>query len=193
MPPDGNVVKWYLDMIIQMTEDLEIDHIFVHADEAINSKMWMIIWLYEKKYDKIIPLIGGFHTLLVYLKILFKKYGCLGLQQWWVAANAIQEGSVSQAIEGRHYYRGICLHKQSFNALLRNKIERKLPKDENMKQLIPNLRYNTNPENLESLVKLDSFKTYCSDLLACEKRYTITNHDSIHNGCFGASRISICS
>ena len=130
--------------------------------------MWMIIWLYEKKYDKIIPLIGGFHTLLVYLKILFKKYGCLGLQQWWVVANAIQQGSVSQAIEGRHY-RGICLHKQSFNVLLRNKIERKLPKDENMKQLISNLRYNTNPENLESLVKLDSFKTYCSDLLASEK------------------------
>ena len=62
-----------------------------------------------------------------------------------------------------------CLHKQSFNALLRNKIERKLPKDENMKQLISNLRYNTNPENLESLVKLDSFKTYWSDLLASGK------------------------
>ena len=152
-----------------MTEDLQIDHIFVHADETINSKMWMIIWLCEKKYDKIIPLIGGFHALLVYLKILLKKYGCLSLQQWWVAANAIQERSVSQAIEGRHYYRGICLHKQSFNALLRNKIERKLPKDENMKQLISNLRYNTNPENPESLVKLDSFKTYCSDLLASEK------------------------
>ena len=102
-PPKDNVIKWYLDMILQMAEDLEIGHIFVHADEAIISKMW--------KYDKLIPLMGGFHMLLVFLKIMHKKYGCLGLDQWWVAGGAIKEKSVPKAIEGNHYYRGIGLQK----------------------------------------------------------------------------------
>ena len=142
LPPNDNIVKWHIDMIIQMAEDLEIEHVFVHADDAINSKMLMIMWLHQHKYKKLIPLIGGFHTLLVFLKIMYKKYGCLGLQQWWVAGGTIKEGSVSQAIEVRH------------------------PDDENMKLMISNLRHHTNPENLKALLNLDCFKTYCSDLLA---------------------------
>ena len=69
--------------------------------------MWMIMWLYQGKYDKLIPLMGGFHMLLVFLKIMHKKYGCLGLDQWWVAGGAIKEKSVPKAIEGKHYYQGI--------------------------------------------------------------------------------------
>ena len=81
-PPTDNIVKWYTDMIIQLAEDLEINHVFVHTDEAIHSKMLMIMWLHERKYDKILPLIGAFHTLLVYLKVLYKIYACLGFAQW---------------------------------------------------------------------------------------------------------------
>ena len=164
-PPSDNIVKWYMDMIIQLAADLEIDHVFVHADEAIHSKMLMIIWLHEGKYDKLIPLIGGFHTLLVYLKILHKKYACLGLQQWWVDAGAIREGSVCKAIEGRHYYRGIKLHKQSFNALMRCKIDRHLPVEESMKKAIANLRLKTNASNLQVLFQLDVFQEFCQGLL----------------------------
>ena len=52
----------------------------------------MIMWLFNGKYESVIPLIGGFHTLLVFLKILYNKYICLGLQDWLVHAGAIQEG-----------------------------------------------------------------------------------------------------
>ena len=102
-PPTDNIVKWYMAMIIQLAEDLKINHMFVHTDEAIHSKMLMIMWLHERKYEKILPLIGGFHAFLVYLKVLYKKYACFGLAQWWVDINAIKEGSISQAIEGCHY------------------------------------------------------------------------------------------
>ena len=147
--------------------DLDIDHIFVHADQAIYSKMVMMMWLDQKKYEKLVPLIGGFHTLLVFLKIIYKKYGCLGLDQWWVAGGAIMEGSVAQAIEGRHYYRGIGLHKQSMNALLRCKIQKNVSSDATLKKAILNLRIQTNPECRKNLLDLDCFKTYYNDLYKC--------------------------
>ena len=153
-------------MILQMAEDLEIEHILLHADEAIISKMSMIMWLYQEKYDKLIPLMGGFHMLLVFLKILHKKYGCLGLDQWWVAGGAIKEKSVQQAIEGKHYYRGIGLHQQSMNALLRSKIKTNPSVDDDMKTMISNLRYNANYKDLDALLNLHSFKKFCNDLLA---------------------------
>ena len=48
---------------------------------------------------------SGYHILLVKLKILYKKYNLLGLQQWWLKSNIIAEGLVSQAAEGKHYSR----------------------------------------------------------------------------------------
>ena len=36
-PPKDNVILWYMDAILQMVDDLAINHVFVHADEAINS------------------------------------------------------------------------------------------------------------------------------------------------------------
>ena len=120
-----NTVKWYMDNIVQIMEEIGNEKIFVYADEAIYRKIVMIMWLYNGKYENVIPLIGGFHTLLVYLKILYKKYNCLGLQDWWFDAGVIQEGSVFKAIEGKHQG-GISFHKQSMNALLRIKIERNM-------------------------------------------------------------------
>ena len=67
-------------IIVDLAEELELNHVCVHADEAINNKINMILLMHQSKYDKIVPLFGGFHTLLIYLKILYKKYRCFGLQ-----------------------------------------------------------------------------------------------------------------
>ena len=61
------------------------------------------MWLYNGKHENVVPLISGFHTLLIYLKILQKKYNCLGLQDWWVDAGEIQKVPVCKAIAGKHY------------------------------------------------------------------------------------------
>ena len=58
-PPKDNVILWYMDAILQMVDDLAINHVFVHADAAINSKMLITSWLHEGKYDNIFTLMGG--------------------------------------------------------------------------------------------------------------------------------------
>ena len=86
--------------------------------EAMFSKLIMIKWLNEGLCDKIFPLLGGFHTLLVKLKILHKKYGLLGMKDWWVDSSVVTVGSVDKAAEGKHYCRSTRVHKQSFKALV---------------------------------------------------------------------------
>jgi hypothetical protein len=103
LPQGDNVIKWYMDMIVQIANDLDLDHVFAHADEAINSKMLVISWLNPERYDKIITP----HERLPHN---------LGEPQDSVLVSAIggaiADGSVAQAIEGHHYYRSVCLHKQ---------------------------------------------------------------------------------
>ena len=101
---------------MEIAHDLELDYIFADADEAIHIKMLITSWLNQNDYDKIISLMGGFHTILVILKILFNKYGCLAFRDWWVDGGAI-------AFEGRHYAKSVRLHKQSFQALVKKTIK----------------------------------------------------------------------
>ena len=141
LPPGDNVIKWYMDMIMQIP----------HADESINSKMLIISWLNQDAYEKMISLMGGFHTILVNLKILFKKYGCLGFKDWLVDAGAIADGSVAQPFEGRHYASSVRLKKKSFEALLRHRMKPEsvgTKLDQNMREAIAKLRNNPCPENL---------------------------------------------
>ena len=103
-PPSDSVCKYYLDFLLDLKSDLEINHIFCYIDQDIFYKISQIIWK-DKKYDSVINIMVGFHILLVKLKILYKKYNLLGLQQWWLKSNIIAEGLVSQAAEGKHYSR----------------------------------------------------------------------------------------
>ena len=77
---------------------LDLKCLFLHADEVVYSKLMMIKWLNEGLYDKIFQLWGDFHTLLVKLKILHKKYGLLGTQDWWVDSNVVVVGSADKAL-----------------------------------------------------------------------------------------------
>ena len=168
-PPKDNVIKWYMDSILQMVDDLAINHVFVHADEAINSKMLIISWLHDGKYDKIVTLMGGFHTILVSLKILGKKFACLGLRNWWIDAGIIAEGSVDKAMDGRHYHRSVRLHKQSFEALLHFRIKQ-LTKvhvlDNDLKESVAALRVKQSPATLASVLAQPAFQLLFENALS---------------------------
>jgi len=69
-PPDDSICKYYLDYIIHLADSLHLEHIFVHCDQAVFYKMSQIMWKELGKYKKIKCLMGGFHILLVWLKVL---------------------------------------------------------------------------------------------------------------------------
>ena len=67
-------------------------------------------------------------------------------------------------------FRGIKLHKQSFNALLRIKIEQALPEDDMIKNAVANLRLETNAKNLHHLIIV---KTYYLKMVELNHRHVI--------------------
>ena len=77
----------------------------MYADETVYFKLMMIKCLNERPYYKIFPLLGGFHTLIVKLKILHKKNVLLGMKDWWVDINVVAVSSADKAAEGKRYSR----------------------------------------------------------------------------------------
>ena len=132
----------------------------LHADEAVYSKLMIIKWLNEELYDKIFLLSGGFHTLLVNSKILYKKYGLLRMKDWWVDSNVAALDSADKAAQGKHYCRSTRLHKQYFKALVRFrilKILENLALHDTLTGLIGKLRVDTSPTLAESVIAYPNF------------------------------------
>eukprot|EP00794_Sanderia_malayensis_P005820 gene5820-6517_t len=165
-PPDDKICKYYLDYILDMAGSLHLEHIFVHCDQAVFYKMSQIMWKECDKYKKVICLMGGFHTLLVWLKVLHKQFGCLGFRDWWCESGIIAEGSVDQAAEGRHYSRSMRLHKQSLEALLRFKGS-EVEVSRELAEVAKALASSVSPTSLEAVLSHPNFKTWKNEILKC--------------------------
>ena len=119
LPTGDNVCKWYMDNLSKEVRQLGLECLFLHANKAMYSKFMMVKWLNEGLYDKIFPLLGDFHTLLVKLKILHKKCDLLGMKDFRVDGNVAAVGSADKTAEGKHYCRSTRLHKQHYEAAVR--------------------------------------------------------------------------
>ena len=117
-----NIIYTFL---LDFKKDQNLNYNFCHNDQNIFHKLSHIIWK-ENKYEIIVNRMGGFHIFLVTLNVLYKKYNLMGLKEWWLTSKIIAAGSVDQAMEGRHYFRAVRLHKQSIESLLRYKSEKEI-------------------------------------------------------------------
>ena len=51
-------MKWYIDNIVQIMEGIKTEEISIHVDEAIYSKIAVIMWPFNGKHEHFGSLIG---------------------------------------------------------------------------------------------------------------------------------------
>ena len=69
-------------------------------------------------FEKILPVLGGFHSSCSFLRIIYWRFKWSGLEDLAVAAGMIEPGSVDGTITGGHYERGIQIHKLIYESLV---------------------------------------------------------------------------
>ena len=85
-------------LINEMMKELDLEHIFAHADEQVYARIAHIIWKCPERYKNVVILMGGFHQLRVRQKTINKRYACLASKTWFVDAAVIAEGSADMAL-----------------------------------------------------------------------------------------------
>ena len=56
-------------------------------------------------YKDLIPILGAFHQQMSYIYAIYKRFKGSGMADTLVTAGVIMEGSVEQALRGKHYWR----------------------------------------------------------------------------------------
>ena len=82
----------------------------VVGDQPVYTLLVEIKNEHPQQYEKIIPFLGPFHTQGCMIYAIYKRYKGSGIAEVLVAAGVIAEGSVDQALRGKHYRRDLrCL------------------------------------------------------------------------------------
>ena len=67
----------------------DLPRIFVHAGEQVYARVVHLIWKHKDKFKNIIPLMGGFHQLRDFQRIIFKRHFVIGYQDWYSDSGAV--------------------------------------------------------------------------------------------------------
>ena len=156
-PSEYPVCKNFLDDLLDIMKELDLEHIFAHADELVYSKLVHILWKFPDIYNCVIVLMGDFHQLRVRQKQIYKQYACLDFKSWFIDSGVMPKGSADQTIEGKHYYRSMRILKESFNALVQYSFKKAMLENgddfSEIKNVILNLRKVTTSANLEAVLQ----------------------------------------
>ena len=107
-------------------------------------KAYPLLWNNPKRYEKHIVLIGTFHLVCAYLKMVGKKMDGSGLSDILLEAGLIASGSLQGVISGKHYDRAMHCHKIMLECLERLLLEQYMA--------------NQNEQELFSSIPADSMK-----------------------------------
>ena len=75
-------------------------------------------------FKLVLPILGGFHIQITFLRTIVLGFNGSGLAPLAVASGIISAGSVEQALKGNHLKRGMRLHKLLYECLVRRFIQR---------------------------------------------------------------------
>ncbi|CAB4024191.1 Hypothetical predicted protein [Paramuricea clavata] len=78
-----------------------------------------VFWKQEEQFEGLVVLMGGFYLLMTLLAIIGNRFGDSGLSDVAVHSEVIAEGSIDSVLNGKHYNKGIRLHKIMYEAMIK--------------------------------------------------------------------------
>ena len=108
-----------MERCFAIKERLKLKSIVCVFDQAIYAKAVEIIW---KKMDQLkacVIMLGIFHLLMMYLRIIGKRFKDAGLRDVLVQSEIVAEDSIERVLTGKMYSRAVRCYKLMYEALMR--------------------------------------------------------------------------
>ena len=109
-PPKKSVLNDVMVKVNSAIAKKSMPFAVVVGDQPVYTLLVEIKSEHPQKFSKIIPFLGPFHIQCSMIYTIYKRHKGCELAEVLVSAGVIAEGSVDQALKGKHYRRGLrCL------------------------------------------------------------------------------------
>ena len=86
-------------------------------DQAFYARAMEVLWKQKERFKGLVVMMDGSHLLMTLLAIIGTRFGDAGLRDVAVDSEVIAEGSIDSVLSGKHYNRGVRLHKMIYEAI----------------------------------------------------------------------------
>lgn len=121
-PPQKSVVHEVMCRMVAAAEHKSMPFIQLVGDQPVYALIVQLKNENPHKFELILPFLGPFHTHISFISAINKRFDGSGLSEILVAADIISEGSVHQALRGKHYNRAIRCLTLMYEVLIRRVI-----------------------------------------------------------------------
>ena len=165
---DISTINQVLHRCLKIKDSLNLPSIVCVFDEAIYAKAVEIKWRNPEMFSSRVIMLGIFHTLMMFLGIIGKRFGDAGYRDILVQSEIIAEGSVDRALTGKMYNRSVRAVKLTYEALSRILVEKlELESDSEFAAVISNLKEeiihfneSLSDDGLDILLNSENLKIY---------------------------------
>ena len=95
-----STVYQILERCMKIKDSLNLQTIACVFDQAIYCKVMEIKWKHTEKFNSCLIMLGIFHTIMMYLGIIVKRFRDAGLRDLLIQSDVLAEGSVDRALTG---------------------------------------------------------------------------------------------
>ena len=154
-PPSKSVLHDIMVKQVEAMSEMNIPFSFLVGNLPTYKTVVQLKAENQEMYKNIIPILGAFHQQMSYIYAIYKRFKGSGMEDTLVAAGVVMEGSVDQALRGKHYRRGVRCILLLREALIQKRLTKILEHEELSEELKKNFNIlrNTLTETQEALRK----------------------------------------
>ena len=115
---DISTINEVLERALKMKEHMSLSCIVCVFDQSMFAKAVEIKWKEPEKFKHCVIMLGTFHTIMMFMAVISKRFKDAGLRDILVQSGVLAEGSVDSAMSGKMYNRGIRAYKLMYEALM---------------------------------------------------------------------------
>lgn len=106
-PPSKSVIHDIMTKLVETMRKKKIPFFFLVGDLPTYKTIVQLKAENLELFKNITPIIGAFHQQMSYMHAIYKRFKGSGMADTLVSAGVVMDGSVDQALQGKHYRRGV--------------------------------------------------------------------------------------
>lgn len=150
-PPSKTILNDVLCKLSKAIEDKKMPFAIIVGDHPVYVLMLELKSENSQMFSKILPFMAAFHIQMSFIYTIYKRFKGSGISDVLVAAGVIADGSVDQALRGKHFKRGVRCLRLFYETLVHHALDKRLegcPLSDEVRASLAKLRHHIDDKEL---------------------------------------------
>ena len=125
-PPSKTILYDVMRKLPRAIDDKKMPFAIIVGDHPVYALLLELKNENPEMFADILPFMGPFHIKMSFINAIYKRFKGSGISDVLVVAGVVADGSVDQALRGKHFNRGVHCLRLFYEALVHHALDKRL-------------------------------------------------------------------